>query len=479
MEEKCAVFAVYSPTLDVARLTYFGLMALQHRGQEGSGIVTTNGETFFAKTGSGLVAQVFSDEALDALSGFAAIGHNRYSTSGNKHESHPQPVLRTDDVLALAHNGNLPDVSALKSFLKAKHVYKQGSNDSEMMTDALRYFHYRGHRVGTSIKKAWPLFRGAFSCVVLDHETIYAFRDSHGIRPLSIGRINKDSYVVTSETAALDLVGATHVRDIRPGELITINTKGIKSTQIAPGHERLDVFEYIYFARPDSQLQGQSVNTVRHRLGCELAREHPVKADIVVGVPDSGVPAGLGFAQCSGIPFDIGLIKNRYIHRTFITPTQEMRERRIKMKLNPLKEILANKSVVLVDDSLVRGTTTKQIVAMVRAAGAKEVHVRISSPPVLFPDFYGIDTPTRGELIGANHSVEEITKVIGADSLGYLSIDGLVRAIGKPADSLCLACFNGDYPIDIGAQNRETVFGFIPETEPELTHVLSTSSRVL
>lgn len=452
MKEKCAVFGVWSKNQDVARLSYYGLVALQHRGQESSGIVSTDGEVFYSRIGSGLVSQVFSDSDLDKLVGQAAIGHNRYSTSGKKDGHHMQPVLRSDDNLALAHNGNLPVTDALEKFLRDKRVYKPRSNDSEMMADAIRYHRYSGLSMVESIKQVWPLMQGAYSCVVLGHSTLHAFRDEHGIRPLVLGKL-LDGFVVASETCALDVIGAEFVREVRPGELISIDRRGVRSTQVRKPREKLDVFEYIYFARPDSVLQGQYVSDVRHKLGRQLAADTPTKADIVIPVPDSGVQTALGFAQASGIDFDIGLIKNRYIHRTFITPTQQMRERKIKMKLNPLPGSIKNKSVVLVDDSIVRGTTSKQIIAMVRAAGAKEVHLRISSPPVLYPDYYGIDTPEQTELIAAKHTLDEVCRLIGADSLGYLSVAGLKKAMGSKYAKLCTACFTGEYPISIGEAN--------------------------
>ncbi|MEI7818540.1 MAG: amidophosphoribosyltransferase [bacterium] len=448
--EKCGVFGVYAPDHDVARLTYYGLSALQHRGQESSGIVTTNGERFFSHIRPGLVAQAYNDVAIETLVGFAAIGHNRYATSGGKHDTHAQPVLRGDDVIALAHNGNLPSTRKLEAFLKSKKLLKQGSNDSEMMADAIRYYRYHGKSPTEALQAAWPLFTGAFSCVMLSQHRLIAFRDRYGIRPLSIGRLDGGGYVFASETCAFDIVGAKFERDVLPGELVEIKDGELTSIQVEEPDEHLEVFEYVYFARPDSMLQGQRVNEVRRRLGMELAREQPAVADVVIPVPDSSIPAALGFAQELGIEFDHGLIKNRYIHRTFITPDQSLRERAVQMKLNPLPEVVKNKHVVLIDDSIVRGTTTKQIIALVRAAGARSVQVRVSSPPVLFPDFYGIDTPDQKQLIAADlKSVSAIAQAIDADSLGYLSIEGMLKAIDRPKNKLCLACFNGDYPIDL------------------------------
>jgi amidophosphoribosyltransferase len=455
--EKCAVAAVYAPGGEAARLTYFCLAALQHRGQESSGIVTGDGEGFRSHIKAGLVAQVYTEEDLQNLDGHMAIGHNRYATSGGKHDKHMQPVLRGDDVISLAHNGNLPSTVALREFLKSKNLLKRGSNDSEMMADAIRYYMYQGKDVATAIKAAWPLFTGAFSCVVLNHDGLYAFRDHCGIRPLSIGKL-KDGYVVASETCAFDIVGAKHIRDVKPGELIRIDESGITSWQVQEANPKLEIFEFIYFARPDSILAGKLVNEVRRNLGYNLASESPVDADLVIPVPDSSIPAALGYSYKSGIEFDHGLIKNRYIHRSFIEPTQELRERAVQMKLNPLPEHLKGKRVVLIDDSIVRGTTAKQLVKMLRKSGAAEVHLRISCPPIKFPDFYGIDTPDQSQLLASQKSTEEICKYLGADSLAFLSYDKMIAAVGVPEDKLCTACFSGNYPIDLLERSLEVTF---------------------
>ncbi|MBP9827116.1 amidophosphoribosyltransferase [Candidatus Saccharibacteria bacterium] len=455
LNEKCAVFGIYAPGEDVARYSYYALAALQHRGQESSGIVVTDGTEFQSHIAPGLVAQVYDEDDLNALKGFAAIGHNRYSTSGGADHHHAQPVLRSDDVLALAHNGNLPSTRALEQFLKKHQIYKAGSNDSEMMTDAIRYWRYQGLSLVEAIKRTWSLFTGAFSCVVLGQEKLLAFRDACGIRPLAIGRLKKGGYVIASESCAFDIIGAEYERDVRPGELIEIHDGKLRSYQIAKGAERLEVFEYIYFARPDSWLQGQRVNEVRRRLGQQLALEVPAEADVVIPVPDSSIPAALGYAAEAGLAFDHGLIKNRYIHRTFISPGQALRQRQVQMKLNPLKEVVRGKRIILIDDSIVRGTTTRQIITMLRRAGARTIHVRVSSPPVLYPDFYGIDTPDQTQLIAARlKDTKAIAQEIGADSLGYLSLEGMVKAIDRTAQSLCLACFNGEYPVDLYEKTR-------------------------
>ncbi len=454
LHEKCGVVGVYSPGDEAARLAYFALSALQHRGQESSGIVSHDGEEFHKHLGVGLVAQVFSEASLARLPGEMAIGHNRYATSGGKHDSHAQPVLRSDDLIALAHNGNLPSTLALRTFLKAKGTLKRNSNDSEMMADAIRFYLYQGHHVSEAIKLAWPLFTGAFSIVLLAQDGLYAFRDHCGIRPLCIGKL-KNGYVIASETCALDMVGAKFMRDVKPGELLHVDTQGLHSTQLQQADLKFEVFEYIYFARPDSLLLGQSVNEVRRRLGNELAKEQPVKADLVVPIPDSSIPAALGYSAASKIEFDHGLIKNRYIHRTFIQPSQALREKAVQMKLNPLASTLAGKDIILIDDSIVRGTTMKEIIKMLRRCKVGKVHVRISSPPVRFPDFYGIDTPDQTALIASKKTPEQICTLIGADSLAFLSYERMITAIGVPEQQLCTACFNGVYPIDLGERTAE------------------------
>lgn len=456
LAEKCGVFGVYSKSEDVARLTYYALSTLQHRGQESAGIVTSDGTKFYSHIQPGLVAQVFNEETLDGLEGHLAIGHNRYSTSKGRDDNHHlQPVLRTDDIMALAHNGNLPSVRVLKQFLASKNLLKPGNNDSELMTDAIRYYLYQGKTMPEAIKKAWPMFTGAFSCVLLSQDKLYAFRDKRGIRPLSLAKLN-GGYVVASETCVFDALQAKFIRDIKPGELVEISPKGLVSTQIERGHEQLEVFEYIYFARADSHLQGQSVNEVRRRLGVQTARENPVEADVVIPIPDSAIPASIGYAQESGIPFDFGLIKNRYVHRTFIRPDQTKREKDVQLKLNPLRDALKGKRVVVIDDSLVRGTTTGQIVKMLRNVGVSQIHLRISSPPVLYPDFYGIDTPNQEKLIAARlKQAKKVQRYVGATSLKYLSYKGMLEAIGIPENQLCTACFSGNYPVDILERKKE------------------------
>lgn len=454
--EKCGVFGVYGKGLEAARMTYPGLWALQHRGQESSGIASTGGDTIRSHIRSGLVAHAYQESDLDRLLGHIAIGHNRYSTSGGGSDEHNQPVIRPDHLIALAHNGNLPSTKALVSFLKSQGVDTAGSNDSELMTDAIRHYYHQGLSLEESVKRAYPLFTGAFALLVMDKHKLVAVRDNHGIRPLSIARAGR-GWAFSSETCAFDTIGAMFLRDVEPGEVVVADEFGLRSEQLEEGQQKLDIFEFVYFARPDSHLLGKSVNEVRRNFGMLLGREHPIKADVVIPVPDSAIPAALGYAAELGIPFDHGLVKNRYIHRTFIRPAQRLRDRDIQMKLNPLPEVLAGKDVVVIDDSIVRGSTTRKLVAMIRAAGAKKVHMMSSSPPVKYPDFYGIDTPKQKDLIAAKLSVEAIRQHIGADTLAYLSYEGMIQATGISAEKFSTSCFNGVYPVDIAERAREVV----------------------
>lgn len=447
LQEKCAVFGVYGTSKEAARTAYYGLWALQHRGQESSGIASSDGKKLYSYTAAGLVANVYREENLDNLSGHIAIGHNRYATSGGADDEYNQPFI--NDYFSFAHNGNLPDCSKLEAFLDKHGVNSKKLNDSQMMVAAIKHYVSKGKNLEQAIIKAYPLFQGVFSSVAIDKNKLVAFRDSCGIRPLSIGTLG-DGYVVASETCAFDTIGAKFLRDVEPGELVVIDEHGLTSYQVAKGTQKLDIFEFVYFARPDSMLLGQRVQKVRENFGQALAKEFQIEADVVVPVPDSSIPAALGYAQASGIPFDMGLIKNRYINRTFIQPTAELRRRDVAMKLNPVQESLAGKRVVLVDDSIVRGTTMRQVVKMIRAAGAKELHVLISCPPVKYPDFYGINTPDQAELICAHKTVEEVRDYLDADSLKFLSMDGMVAATSLPASNFSMSCFDGIYPIAIG-----------------------------
>ncbi len=457
IHEKCGIFGVYGKGFQAARLVHPGLWALQHRGQESSGIASSDGNRIFIHKGMGLVSAVFAEEDLKQLKGYLAIGHNRYSTSGDSKIEHAQPVierLKNGQLIALAHNGNLPSTQKLKEFLQEKNVPLNGANDSEMIAKAVAFYMGQDLSLEESVKKAYPLFTGVFCLLIMEKGKIVAVRDSFGIRPLCLGKLNS-GFVVASESCALDIIGAQFIRDVKPGEMVVIGNSGLKSYQLDKGKEKLDIFEFVYFARPDSILMGKSVDEVRQNLGIQLAKEFKVKADVVVPVPDSGIPAALGFSKESGIPFYPALIKNRYIHRTFIMPEQHTRNQGVRLKFNPLKHVLKGKIVVLIDESVVRGTTSKQIIDMIKAAGAKKVYFLISSPPYKYPDFYGIDTPKQKELIAARKAVSEIKKEIGVDDLHYLSYEGLLKAVGISEDSLCTSCFTGKYPVDIGKRAKE------------------------
>ncbi|MGH7246150.1 MAG: amidophosphoribosyltransferase [Candidatus Levyibacteriota bacterium] len=457
LREKCALFGIFGEGMEAARITHSGLLALQHRGQESSGITSSDGTSMFSHKGMGLVAHVYSEESLEYLKGHLAIGHNRYATSGGTLEKHTQPIITEDGLVALAHNGNLPSTKKLEGFLTEKGVDFLEHNDSELMHRALVYFLRNGSSIEEAIKESFPLFTGAFALVIMTKDKVIGVRDTFGIRPLAIGKLN-GGYIFASETCAIATVGGTFIRYVKPGEMVVISKKGMESYQIEKGKEQLDIFEFVYFARPDSVLMGQSVDLVRKNLGRELVREKKIKADVVIPVPDSAIPAAIGYAQESGIPFDNGLIKNRYIHRTFITPAQKMREKHVQLKLNPIPQILAGKDVVVIDDSIVRGTTSKRLVAMLRKAGAKKVHLVISSPPVKYPDFYGIDTPFQKDLIGANMPIKKIEEFVGADTLQFLSYEGMIRATGLTEDNFCTSCFSGKYPIDIGERANDIDF---------------------
>jgi amidophosphoribosyltransferase len=475
LQEKCAVFGIIGqkangkPGLEAARLTFYGLWALQHRGQESSGIVSSDGKDLHRHAAAGLVATVYREEDLEQLPGHLAIGHNRYSTSGGTEDYYNQPFINRKHNIALGHNGNLPDTTALETFLTERGVQLKKLSDTSMMSAAISCYMDDGLTLAEAVKKAWPLFTGAFSIVAMDTKNLVAFRDECGIRPLSIATLD-GGYVVASETSAFDTIGAKFLRDVEPGELVVINTEGLTSHQVVPANLKLDIFELVYFARPDSQLLGKRIDGVRKSFGRQMAKEFPIEADVIVPVPDSGIPAALGYSQASSIPFEMGLIKNRYIHRTFIRPTPELRERDLKMKLNPVIETLKDQRVVLVDDSIVRGTTFRHLVAMVFEAGAKEVHILITSPPVRYPDFYGINTPKQSELLAAYMTEEEMRNYVGATSLCFLSYDGMLEATGLPRDSFSTSGFNGVYPISIGKRADEILELKPGQTLPKETH---------
>lgn len=445
--DECAVFGICGHR-EAANLTYLGLYALQHRGQEGSGIVSSNGEEFFHEKGMGLVADIYTKPVLKRLPGQMAIGHNRYSTAGGSSLKNVQPLIVNFAFgnLALAHNGNLINASMLRSELEAYGAIFQSSADSEVIIHLIA--HSRAETLLARVIDALSQVRGAFSVAILTDDSLIAARDPYGFRPLSLGHL-KDSWIVASETCAFDLIGAEYVREIKPGELVVLNSEGVTSySPFAKTRSAMCVFEYVYFSRPDSKIfGGKAVYLTRKELGRQLAREAWVDADIVIPVPDSGVPAAMGYSEGSGIPFETGLIRNHYVGRTFIEPEQSIRHFGVKIKLNAIPEVLEGKRVVVVDDSIVRGTTSRKIVKMIRHAGAREIHMRISSPSIVSPCFYGIDTPTRKELIGSSHTIQETRKYITADSLAYLSLDGMLKAAPGAPDQYCTACFTEDYPI--------------------------------
>ena len=472
-QDACGVFGVWAPGEDVAKLTYYGLYALQHRGQESAGIATSDGSSILVYKDMGLVSQVFDERALGALRGHLAIGHCRYSTTGGSTWENAQPTLggHDDGTVALAHNGNLVNSAELRELVDERLSALGGPDASGTWRDArpkgeLR----RGNTTDTALVTALladnpdrtleaaalevlPRCQGAFCFVFMDEHTLYAARDPQGLRPLVIGRLER-GWVVASETAALDIVGASLVREVEPGELIAIDDDGLRSHRFAEAQPKGCVFEYVYLARPDTTINGRGVHEARVEMGRALAREHPVEADLVIPTPESGTPAAIGYAQESGIPYGQGLVKNAYVGRTFIQPSNTIRQLGIRLKLNPLKDVIKGKRLVVIDDSIVRGNTQRALVRMLREAGAAEVHVRISSPPVRWPCFFGIDFATRAELIATGIGVQEICTSIGADTLGYISEDGMIAATEQPRERLCTACFTGTYPIELPTEDR-------------------------
>ncbi|MBH8566254.1 amidophosphoribosyltransferase [Nostoc sp. CENA67] len=460
-EEACGVFGIYAPGEDVAKLTYFGLYALQHRGQESAGIATFEGTHVHLHKDMGLVSQVFNESVLEHLPGSIGVGHTRYSTTGSSRKVNAQPaVLETRlGSIALAHNGNLVNTVQLREELLQSKCNLVTTTDSEMIAFAIAQAIDAGADWLEGSIQAFQRCQGAFSLVIGTPIGVMGVRDPNGIRPLVIGTLpeNPIRYVLASETCGLDIIGAEYLRDVEPGELVWITEEGLASYHWSKQPQRkLCIFEMIYFARPDSLMHNESLYSYRMRLGRQLAEESPVDADIVFGVPDSGVPAAIGFSQASGVAYAEGLIKNRYVGRTFIQPTQTMRESGIRMKLNPLKDVLVGKRVIIVDDSIVRGTTSRKLVKTLREAGAVEVHMRISSPPVTHPCFYGIDTDTQDQLIAATKSVAEIAQQLEVDTLAYLSWEGMLKATGEDPNSFCSACFTGDYPVAIPEQVKRS-----------------------
>jgi len=475
LKEACAVMGIYAPGEDTARMTYFGLQALQHRGQESAGIAVGDGTSVLVFKDKGLVTQVFSEADLASLEGFVAIGHTRYSINGGSGSwESAQPHLSTlgNSIIALAHNGELTNSNALRSHLLDLGVSFRSASDSEVASKLIAYFTQQTQHMREGIRKTMELMEGSYSIVVITNNALYAFRDPYGNRPLSLGKLpGEQGWVVASETCGLDIVGAEFVRDVQPGEVIRINAAGLLSEQLVPPKPRaFCIFELVYFARPDSMIDGLSVFEARTNMGRALAQQSPVEADWVIGVPDSGTPAAIGYAHASGIPYMEGIVKNRYIGRTFIQPTQALRQRGIRLKLNPLSSVIAGQRLVVVDDSIVRGNTSQQLVRMLRDAGAAEVHLRVVSPPVTWPCFYGIDTESQQQLIASQLDLEGIRQHIGADSLAYLSLEALEAACPTQTTGFCQACFSGDYPIPLQDIRPEM---FNPGNHP---HILAPDS---
>ena len=451
MHESCGVFGVYCPDEDVSRLTYFALFALQHRGQESAGIAVADGLRMQVTSDMGLVSQVFTEERLSQLSGYIAIGHNRYSTRGSSRVINVQPVIvgRGANAIAIAHNGNIINAEFLREELIAQGHTFRTSTDTEVIANLII----------SSPEKSWVdriryamhRLQGAFSMCLLTNDSLFAVRDPWGVRPLCLGQMN-GGHVIASESCALDHIGAEFIREIEPGEILRVRQGEVESYREDSDRRSLCIFEYIYFARPDSVINGKLLYPARMAMGAGLSEEHPVDADLVIGVPDSATAAGIGYARHSGIPFSEGLLKNRYMGRTFIEPDQRIRDLGVRLKFNPLPQMLEGKRLVVVDDSIVRGTTTPKVVNLLRRAGVKEIHMRICAPPIQYPCFLGVDMATRQELIASHKTVEEIRDFIGADSLGYLSVDGLLKAVDLPRETFCMACFVGDYPMPVQLQ---------------------------
>ncbi len=449
MREACGVFGIYAPDEDIARLTYFALFALQHRGQESAGIAVSNGTRIQAFARMGVVSQVFNEETLNQLTGYIAIGHNRYSTTGSSRICNAQPLLvgSGDNTIAIAHNGNITNAEPLFKELTEKGYLFNTTSDSETISNLIlssteKEWHAR-------IRQAMHRLQGAYSLTIMTKDALFGVRDPLGVRPLCLGKLCEGHWVLASESCALDHIGASFVREIEPGEIVAIDKNGVTSYKEDSEKRAMCIFEYIYFARPDSVINDRLLYEARRAMGAGLAEEYPVEADLVIGVPDSATPAGVGYSAQSGIPLGMGLVKNRYMGRTFIEPDQRIRDLGVKLKFNPMRPLLEGKRIVLVDDSIVRGTTTPQVIKLLRKSGAKEVHMRVCAPPIRFPCFMGVDMATQRELIAARKSIPEIRDYIGADSLGFLSVEGLIKAVGLPKNNFCLACFTGDYPLPV------------------------------
>lgn len=447
-KEECAVVGAIGDE-EASNYCYLGLYAMQHRGQEGAGIVSTSGASMFAHRDMGLVADIFNEETIRGLKGSLAIGHTRYATCGAKDWQNLQPLVAnfSGNAFAIAHNGNLVNADELRVKLEENGSIFSATSDTEVVLHLLAQTN-KEKSIKKRLSMALSQVQGAYSLVLMSYDKLFAVRDPYGIRPLALGKVN-DCYIVASETCAFDLLGAEFIREIEPGEILAIDSNGSMTSEYLErdGQNAFCVFEYVYFSRPDSVIGGKNVYSVRKNLGAELAKEHPADADLVIPVPDSGVPAAIGYAQAAGLPLELGLVRNHYVGRTFIEPKQSIRDFGVRIKLNANKDVFENKRVIVVDDSIVRGTTCRKLVKMFRDAGASEVHFRISSPPTISSCYYGIDTPSKEELIGATHSIEEIREYIGADSLGYLSIEGMYRAVGESRENYCDACFSENYRV--------------------------------
>ena len=462
MHESCGVFGVYASGINVAQTTFFALFALQHRGQESAGIAVTDGNGIKVHTKMGLVSQAFTENDLALLKGHIGIGHNRYSTTGSSRPANAQPIIAESDglTLALAHNGNITNAEQLHDELQGRGYHLHTGTDSEVIAYLILASPSQSWQ--EKIEYAMHRLQGAYSLVILTEDKLIGARDSFGVRPLCLGRID-NGWSIASESCALDHIGAEFVREIEPGEIVVVDSHGVQSFKKKNGKKAICIFEYIYFARPDSVIQGKLLYSTREAMGRILAEEYPVDADFVMGVPDSATAAGIGYSNASGIPYCEGLLKNRYVGRTFIEPEQRIRELGVRLKFNPLSRIIAGKRLVVVDDSIVRGTTTPRVVSLLKKAGAAEVHLRICAPPIRYPCFFGVDMATRWELIAARKTVPEIKEHLGADSLGYLSLDGLIRAIDLPRDIFCLACFTGAYPIPVQIEMDKLALEALPQ----------------
>jgi len=464
MHESCGVFGVYAPGINVAQTTFFALFALQHRGQESAGIAVTDGNEIKIHTCMGLVSQAFTETDLALLQGYISIGHNRYSTTGSSRPMNAQPIIAKSEglTIALAHNGNIINSKLLRDELQERGYHFHTSSDSEVIANLI--LASSGQNWQEKIEYAMHRLQGAYSLVILTENKLIGVRDPFGVRPLCLGTID-GGWSIASESCALDHIGAQFIREIEPGEILVIDSQGVQSFQKESDRKALCIFEYIYFARPDSIIQGKLLYPTREAMGRILAEEYPVDADFVMGVPDSATAAGIGYSHASGIPYCEGLLKNRYVGRTFIEPDQRIRELGVQLKFNPLSRIIAGKRLVVVDDSIVRGTTTPHVVSLLRKAGAAEVHLRICAPPIRYPCFFGVDMATKWELIAARKTVPEIKEHLGADSLGYLSLDGLIRAVDLPKDIFCLACFTGAYPIPVQIEMDKLALEALPQED--------------